>query len=180
MEKAGIPVSRWFDGVLEDKANLDQPNNVKAMVFWGHAPNSQTRMPDMQRAMDQLELLLIVDPHPTVSAILNHADGVYLLPSTTQMRCVGSVTASNRSLQWREQVIEPRFESKTDHEIMYLFAQKFGYANELFKHIQVEGTVPVVEDILREINRGAWTIGYTSRPSGSSTWPTSRPSTRRR
>ena len=71
------------------------------------------------------------------------------------------MTASNRSLQWREQVIEPRFESKTDHEIMYLFAQKFGYANELFKHIQVEGTVPVVEDILREINRGAWTIGYT-------------------
>ena len=58
-------------------------------------------------------------------------------------------------------MIEPRFESKTDHEIMYLFAQKFGYANELFKHIQVEGTVPVVEDILREINRGAWTIGYT-------------------
>ena len=71
------------------------------------------------------------------------------------------MTASNRSLQWREQVIEPRFESKTDHEIMYLFAQKFGYANELFKHIQVEGTVPVVEDILREINRGTWTIGYT-------------------
>src|SRR5688500_14970772 len=60
MEKAGIPVSRWFDGVLEDKANLDQPNNVKAMVFWGHAPNSQTRLPDMQKAMDQLELLLIV------------------------------------------------------------------------------------------------------------------------
>ena len=77
------------------------------------------------------------------------------------MECAGSVTASNRSLQWREQVIQPLFESKTDHEIMYLFAQKFGFANELFKHIQVEGTVPVVEDILREINRGAWTIGYT-------------------
>ena len=44
---------------------------------------------------------------------------------------------------------------------MYLFAQKFGFADELFKHIQVEGTEPVVEDILREINRGAWTIGYT-------------------
>ena len=58
-------------------------------------------------------------------------------------------------------MIEPLFESKTDHEIMYLFAKKFGFADELFKHIQVEGDDPVVEDILREINRGAWTIGYT-------------------
>ena len=58
-------------------------------------------------------------------------------------------------------MIEPRFESKTDHEIMYLLAQKFGYADELCKNIQVQGTVPVVEDILREINRGTWTIGYT-------------------
>ena len=162
MEKSGIPVSRWFDGVLEDKANLDQPNNVKAMVFWGHAPNSQTRGPDMKRAMEKLDLLLVVDPHPTVTAILSdRTDGVYLLPSTTQMECSGSVTASNRSLQWREQVIEPRFESKTDHEIMYLLARKFGYADELCKNIQVQGTVPVVEDILREINRGAWSIGYT-------------------
>ena len=78
------------------------------------------------------------------------------------------MTASNRSLQWREQVIEPRFESKTDHEIMYLFAQKFGYANELFKHIQVEGTVPVVEDILREINAAPGPSAIpASRPSGS-------------
>ena len=162
MEKAGIPVSRWIDGVLEAKENLDQPGNVRAMVFWGHAPNSQTRQPDMKRAMEKLDLLLIVDPHPTVAAILSdRTDGVYLLPSTTQMECPGSVTASNRSLQWREKVVEPLFEHKTDHEIMYLFAQKFGFAPELCKHIKVENNVPVIEDILLEINRGAWTIGYT-------------------
>ena len=44
MESKGIPVSRWFDGVLEAKDNID---NVRAMVFWGHAPNSQTRLPDI-------------------------------------------------------------------------------------------------------------------------------------
>ena len=43
MNMKGIPVSRWIDGVLEDKDNIDQPNNVRAMVLWGHAPNSQTR-----------------------------------------------------------------------------------------------------------------------------------------
>ena len=31
----------------------------------------------------------------------------------------------------------------------------------MFKHIKVEGTVPVVEDVTREFNRGLWTIGYT-------------------
>ncbi|MEM7178399.1 MAG: molybdopterin-dependent oxidoreductase, partial [Pseudomonadota bacterium] len=51
MEGKGIPVSRWIDGVLEDADNIDQPNNVRAMVLWGHAPNSQTRGVEMKAAM---------------------------------------------------------------------------------------------------------------------------------
>jgi formate dehydrogenase major subunit len=31
----------------------------------------------------------------------------------------------------------------------------------MFKHIQVDGEEPLIEDILREINSGTWTIGYT-------------------
>jgi formate dehydrogenase major subunit len=162
MEKAGIPVSRWFDGVLEAKENIDQPDNVRAMIFWGHAPNSQTRLPDMKRAMEKLDLLVVIDPYPTVSAVLHdRTDGVYLLPAATQFETRGSVTASNRSLQWREKVFGPFFECKTDHEIIYLFAKKFGFAEEMFKNIKVENNEPNVEDVLREINRGAWTIGYT-------------------
>ncbi|MEZ5844342.1 MAG: formate dehydrogenase subunit alpha [Hyphomicrobiaceae bacterium] len=162
MEKSGIPVSRWFDGVLEDKKNLDQPDNTRAMVFWGHAPNSQTRGPDMKKAMEKLDLLVIVDPHPTVSAVMHdRTDGVYLLPAATQFETYGSVTASNRSLQWREQVIKPLFEAKPDHSIMYRFAKKFGFEKEMFKHIKVNGDEPLIEDITREFNRGMWTIGYT-------------------
>ncbi len=47
---------------------------------------------------------------------------------------------------------------------MYLLARKLGFADEMFKHIALEGpanTVPVVEDMLREINRGTWAVGYT-------------------
>ncbi|WP_142847424.1 formate dehydrogenase subunit alpha [Telmatospirillum sp. J64-1] len=162
MEEKGIPVSRWFDGVLEAKENVDQPDTVKAMIYWGHAPNSQTRQPDLKKAMEKLDLLVIVDPFPTVSAVLHdRQDGVYLLPATTQFETDGSRTASNRSLQWGQKVVEPLFESKVDHEIMYLMAKKFGFAEQLCKNIKVEGNIPVVEDILREINRGAWTIGYT-------------------
>ena len=35
MYETGIPVSRWIDGVLEDAENIDQPNKVRPMVFWG-------------------------------------------------------------------------------------------------------------------------------------------------
>jgi len=162
MNTTGIPVSRWVDGVLEDKSNITQKDNIRAMFYWGHAVNSQTRGPDMREAMKKLDMMVIVDPYPTVAAVMHdRSDGVYLLPACTQFETYGSVTASNRSIQWRSKVIEPHFESKTDHEIMYLFAKKLGFDQQLFKNIQVNGNEPLIEDITREFNRGMWTIGYT-------------------
>ncbi|MSO93180.1 MAG: formate dehydrogenase [Rhodospirillales bacterium] len=162
MESAGIPVSRWIDGVLEKKENIDQPDNLKAMVYWGHAPNSQTRLPEMKKAMEKLDLLVVVDPVPTFSAVIpDRKDGIYLLPACTQFETSGSVTASNRSLQWRERVVKPIFESKPDQEIMYLFAKKFGFEKEMFKNIKVVNNDPSPEDTTLEFNKGMWTIGYT-------------------
>ena len=163
MNLTGIPVSRWIDGVLEDADNIDQPDNVRAMVLWGHAPNSQTRQKEMTTAMEKLDMLVVVDPYPTVSAILqDRQDGVYLLPACTQFETRGSVTASNRSLQWRDKVVDPLFESLPDHTILAMFAEKFGFHDKIFKNIAIdEGGEPNIEDITREFNRGMWTIGYT-------------------
>ena len=162
MEAKGIPSTRWFDAVLADKSTLDQPDNVRAMVAWGHAANSITREPVMRQGISKLDLLLVVDPHPTTFAISgNRTENTYLLPACTQFEQSGSVTGSNRSLQWREQVVKPIFESKQDAEIMYLLAKKLGFGNELVKHIEVKDGVPVTEDILREINRGCFAIGYS-------------------
>jgi len=162
MEAKGIPESRWFDAVLEAKENIDQPDNVHAMVFMGHAPNSQSRQPDVKKAMEKLDVLVVIDPYPTVSAVLHdRTDNTYLLPASTQFETSGSVTASNRSVQWREKVVDPVFESKPDHSILYLFAKKFGFDQEMFKNIPINGDEPSVEDITREFNRGTWTIGYT-------------------
>ncbi|MFZ5961955.1 formate dehydrogenase subunit alpha [Thalassococcus sp. BH17M4-6] len=162
MNVTGIPVSRWIDGVLEDAENIEQPDNTRAMVLWGHAPNSQTRLPEMKTAMEKLDLMVVVDPYPTVSAIMqDRTDGVYLLPAATQFETYGSVTASNRSLQWREKVVEPLFESLPDHTIMKLFADKFGFTDKIFRNIAINGDEPLIEDITREFNRGMWTIGYT-------------------
>ncbi|MBP0484753.1 formate dehydrogenase subunit alpha [Sagittula salina] len=164
MYETGIPVSRWIDGVLEDAENMDQPNKVRGMVFWGHAPNSQTRMVEMKKAMELLDLLVVVDPYPTVSAVLHdRTDGVYLLPAASQFETYGSVTASNRSIQWRDRIVAPIFESKPDHTIMGMFAKKFGFHDRLFRNIAIEddGITPNIEDTLREINKGMWTVGYT-------------------
>ncbi len=162
MNVTGIPVSRWIDGVLEDPANMDNPNKVRGMVFWGHAPNSQTRMKEMAKAMEMLDIMVVIDPYPTVSAVMSDKkDGIYLLPACTQFETYGSVTASNRSLQWRDKVVDPLFESLPDHTIMYKFAKKFGFDGEMFKNIKVENDEPLVEDITREFNKGMWTIGYT-------------------
>ncbi|MGH9810195.1 MAG: molybdopterin-dependent oxidoreductase, partial [Terriglobia bacterium] len=129
MEKSGMTVSRWIDGVLEKNENIDQPSNLRAVVYWGHAPNSQTRGKEMVDAMKQLDTMVIIDPYPSATAAMAamvRKDGVYLLPACTQYETSGSVTASNRALQWRERVIEPLFESKPDHTLMAAFAKKFG------------------------------------------------------
>jgi formate dehydrogenase major subunit len=162
MNIPGMPVSRWIDGILEDKNNLSQKDNVHVIFFQGHAVNSQTRGPEMKKALEKVSLVVISDPYPTHLAVMSgRKNDTYLLPTCTQFEQAGSVTASNRSLQWREKVIEPLFESKTDAEILYLFAQKFGFADQMFKNIKVADNDPVPEEVLREINRGTWTIGYT-------------------
>jgi formate dehydrogenase major subunit len=162
METKGIPTTRWFDGVLVDKKDIDQPDTIKAMVSFGHGGNTVTRQPDMYKAVDMLDLLVVVDPHPTSFAVAgNRKNGTYLLPGCTQFETRGSRTASNRSLQWGEQIVKPIFESKPDHEVMYLLARKFGFADQMFKNIKLDGTEPSVEDITREYNRGCWATGYT-------------------
>jgi formate dehydrogenase major subunit len=161
METPGITSTRWFDGVLIPEEELDQRSNIKGMFIMGHGGNTVTRIPEMLKAMEKLELLVVVDPHPTTfSAISARKDGTYLLPAATSLEMNGSRTASNRSLQWGEKIVEPAFESKDDYEIMYLLAQKLGLADRLFKNIKVENNIPVAEDILREINRGGWSTGY--------------------
>ena len=76
MTKSGITVSRWIDGVLEKNDLIDQDPNLRAVIYWGHAPNSQTRGLEMKRAMDKLDLLVVVDPYPSATAAMaGVADG---------------------------------------------------------------------------------------------------------
>jgi formate dehydrogenase major subunit len=164
METTGIPLTRWFDAVILAKDQVAQQDNVKAMFVQGHASNSITRIPDSLNGLKALELLVVADPHPTTWASLSvqagRKENMYLLPIASQFECKGSRVASNRAMQWGEQIVKPIFESKDDLEVMYLIAKKCGFADPMFKNIKVDNNLPVAEDILREMNRGSWSTGY--------------------
>src|SRR5262245_2210257 len=161
METPGIPSTRWFDATLLPHDQVAQKSNLKAMFIMGHGGNTVTRMPEAVKGLEKLDLLVVADPVPTTWAIMgNRTENTYLLPVATSYEVAGSRTASNRSLQWGEQIVKPVFEAKDDNEIMYRLATKLGFADKMFKNIKVENNVPVAEDILREINRGGWSTGY--------------------
>jgi formate dehydrogenase major subunit len=164
METSGIPLTRWFDATILPKEDVAQKSPVKAMFVQGHASNSITRIPESLKGLAALELLVVADPHPTTWASLavkaGRKENMYLLPVATQFECKGSRVASNRAMQWGEQIVKPIFESKDDLEVMYLTAKACGFEKEMFKNIKVENNLPVAEDILREMNRGSWSTGY--------------------
>jgi len=162
METAGIPSTRWFDAATLPKDQVSQKDNLKAMMVFGHAGNSITRIPKAAEAIEKLDLLVVADPHPTTwSVVSGRKNDTYLLPICSQFETSGSRTASNRSIQWGEQFVKPIFESKDDSEAMYLLARKLGFAGEMFKNIKIEGSRPLPEDVLREINRGGFSTGYS-------------------
>ncbi|MFN3447680.1 MAG: formate dehydrogenase subunit alpha [Roseococcus sp.] len=173
MNTPGIPSTRYMDAVLLPKDQVQQRDNLKGMIVFGHGGNTVTRMPEAQRALDALDLLVVADPHPTTFAVLhNRRENTYLLPIATQFECSGSRTSSNRSVQWGEKIVNPIFESRTDYRVMYDLAKALDaaaqrrnmtirFAEDMFKHYDIQNGEPTPESILREINRGAWGTGYT-------------------
>jgi formate dehydrogenase major subunit len=171
MELPGITTTRYFDAATMRGAadptkagpeEIEQPDRFKAMLVFGHGANTVTRMPDAVKGLEALDLLVVADPHPTTFAVLSgRKDNTYLLPICTQFECAGSRTASNRSVQWGEKVVDPIFESRSDYRVIYDLAKRLGFGNEMFKNYEIVNGEPTPESILREINRGGWSTGYT-------------------
>ena len=165
MEASGIPSTRWFDAIMLPKDQVAQKDNVQAMFVFGHGGNTITRMPESAEGDGAARAAggrrSASDHLGVARGHGERKDNTYLLPICTQFETSGSRIASNRSLQWGEQIVKPIFECKDDYEAIYLMAKKLGFADLMFKNIKVEGTQPVSEDILREINRGGWSTGYS-------------------
>jgi formate dehydrogenase major subunit len=165
MEAPGLTSTRWFDAATAPVEEIDQRDQIKAMLVFGHGGNTIPRVSESVRAIEGLDLLVVADPHPTnFISLARRRNGTYLLPICTQLECAGSRTASNRSIQWGEKIVEPIFESATDYFVIHRLANKLGFGAEMFKNIAMTqgkfGPEPEPESVLREINRGGWSTGY--------------------
>jgi len=154
MTKKGFTLARWYDGVLETE-KIHQYTPIKAMIQWGCGANSNSRFHKVKEAYDKLDLLVVIDPFPTIAAAACDTDNIYLLPSASQYETSGSVTSTSRQIQWRDKVVDPVHNSRDDYQIMEMFVKKFGFADQFYKNIKQSP-----EDITLELGKGSLTIGY--------------------
>ncbi len=169
MSKKGFTLSRWWAGVLDGKNGNDKIDNagtnLKALFVMGNGITSIAQQAKIKEGLDNLEMLVLCDPFVNEAAILtDKQDDVFILPSATQFETSGTVVATNRSVQWRNKVIEPMYESKTDHEVMFELAKRLGFYEQFTAGMKVkenkkEFTWP--EDATDEIARIIKTIGLT-------------------
>ncbi|MCT7574985.1 molybdopterin-dependent oxidoreductase [Aliarcobacter butzleri] len=161
LEKNGFTLARWYEGVLQNETIYNAGTDLKALVVLGCGITSTAQIQQVKRGLDNVDLLVLGDPFVNEAAVLtDKKDNVFLLPISTQFESSGSVTATGRNIQWRTQVVEPLYESKTDHFVMFELAKRLGFYGEYTKSMgDGNGNFQWPEDATREITRAIKTIG---------------------
>ncbi len=171
MNEKGFSLAKWWQGVLqEEKTYSSSP--IRALWIQGTGITSMAQTAKVQEALDKLDLLVVAEPFVNEAAVItSKTDNIYILPVCTQFETEGTVTATNRSAQWRSKVVDPLYESKADHDVMFEFAKKFGFYDEYIKAMKMEivdGEPKVVkdnftwpDDASNELARTIKTIGLT-------------------
>ena len=166
MEKKGFTLARWWAGVLGENPGEDAIHNagtrLKALFVMGNGITSTAQTKKVKEALDNLELAVFCDPFVNEGAILtDKQNDVYILPAATQFETSGSVTATNRSAQWRYEIIKPMYESKADQDIMFELAKRLGFYDEFIAGMGKGKDFSWPEDATNEIARIIKTIGLT-------------------
>jgi formate dehydrogenase major subunit len=137
MEKTGFALSNFWMGVLNDEnAENNAGTPLKALVVIGNGITTVTQTHKVKEALDKLELVVFIDPYVNDAAVItDRGDNLFLLPATSQVETSGSVAATNRSYQWRSQVVKPLYEAKPDQDILFELAKRLGFYSELVKSL---------------------------------------------
>ena len=171
MNEKGFSLAKWYQGVLqEEKTYSSSP--IRAVWIQGTGITSMAQTHKMKEALDKLDLVVIAEPFLNEAAVItDRKDDLYILPTGTQFETEGTVTATNRSSQWRSKIIEPLYEAKSDEQIMFEFAKKFGFYDEYVRGMMMgieDGVIKQVkkdfvwpDDAVREIARIIQSIGLT-------------------
>ncbi|WP_041963848.1 molybdopterin-dependent oxidoreductase, partial [Sulfurospirillum cavolei] len=171
MHAKGFSLAKWWQGVLqEEKTTSSAP--IRVLWVQGTGITSMSQQVKIKEAIDKLDMLIVAEPFVNEAAIItDRKDGIYILPVATQFECEGTLSATNRSAQWRTQVVKPLYESKADHEVMFEFAKKFGFYDEYVKGmkmraengnvVQYKNDFVWPDDAVREIARTVKSIGLS-------------------
>jgi len=165
MESEGFSLSLWLHGVLEeDNAKNNGGTPIKALVVIGNGISTITQTHKVKEALDKLEMVVFVDPFVNDSAVLTERnDNLFLLPVATQVETSGSIVNTSRTIQWRSKVIDPLFEARTDHDIIFDFAKRLGFYDKLIAGMGKGDNFTWPEDATNEISKALKSIGMQGR-----------------
>ena len=161
MEAKGNTLSLWKHSVLdESNAKYNGGSPIKALICIGNGVSTVTETHKSKEALDKLDLVVFIDPYVNDAAVITtRNDNLFLLPAASQVETSGTVVNTGRSAQWRSKVVEPLYESRTDHEILFDFAKRMGFYNELVAGMGKGDNFTWPEDATNEIARALKTIG---------------------
>ena len=166
MTKKGYALSTWRFGVLDEQnINNNSGSKIRALVVVGNGISTTSMADKTKEALDKLDLVVFIDPYVNdAAALTDRKDNLFILPAASQMETEGSVAATNRSYQWRYQVIKPMFECREDHEILFDFAKRFGFYEEFVRALgDGKGNFVWPDDATREVGMSVRSIGLQGR-----------------
>jgi len=120
--------------------NAAGEGKLKGMYVMGENPVvSDPHTHHVEEALRKVDFLVVQDMFLSETAKLAHV----VLPAASWAEKEGSLTNTERRVQWAHQAIQPMVETKADWQIISEVANRLGF--------QYDYTCP--EDILREINK---------------------------
>ena len=161
MEAKGNTLSLWIHNVLEESNNKNNAGTpLKALICIGNGISTVTQVHKTKEALDKLDLVVFIDPYVNDAAVITtRNDNLFLLPAASQVETSGTVVNTSRVAQWRSKVVEPMYESRPDHEILFDFAKRMGFYNEFIAGMGKGDKFVWPEDATNEIARALKTIG---------------------
>ena len=131
-DKPGLTIVEMLNAIGEGK--------IKGMYIMGENPViSDPNSSHVEDALKKLDFLVVQEMFLSETAKLAHV----VLPAASWVEKEGSVTGTERRVQWMLKAVEPIDETKVDWQIISEIANRFGF------NFNYSGP----EDILREINQ---------------------------
>jgi len=152
---------------LVEMINAAGEGKIKGMYIMGENPLvADPNSRHVEEALNKLDFLVVQEMFLSETAKLAHV----VLPAASWVEKEGSVTGTERRVQWMSKAIEPIDETKTDWQIVSEIANKLGF------HFNYS----CPDDILREINKvipayGGITPERMKGRMGGLSWPCPTP-----